>query len=84
MPPRYISASELVIFAFRKRAWFLEHQGQPSTLIQARAMESADSAGRARAVWRAPTTARILAVLLVLGGIGIACAVFLARIPHPS
>ena len=84
MPPRYISASELVVFAFRKRAWILEHQGQPATLIQAPAMETADSAGRARTARRAPATARLFMLLLILGGMGVACAMFLARIPHPS
>jgi len=84
MPPRYINASELVIFAFRKRAWFLEHQGQPTTLIRDPAIETADFAGRAGAVRRAPATARLFVLLLVLGGIGVACAVFLAKIPHPS
>jgi hypothetical protein len=84
MPPRYINASELVIFAFRKRAWFLEHQGQPTTLNQARTMETADSAGGARAVQRAPATARLFVLLLVLGCIGVACAMLLAKIPHPS
>jgi hypothetical protein len=78
MPPRYIRASELGSFAFCRRAWFLERQGQPTTLTQARSIGAADHAERALAVQRAPSTARLSVFLLVLGIVGIACAALLA------
>ena len=34
MPPRYSSASELVTFALRKRAWVLERRDQPTAFPQ--------------------------------------------------
>jgi hypothetical protein len=77
MPPRYIHASELVTFAFRKRAWFLERQGQPTAVIQAPMM---GNAGGGRAFGQVPATARLSVLLLVLGGIGVSCAMLLAWI----
>ena len=80
MPARYIRASELGSFAFCRRAWFLERQGQATTLTQAREIGAADHAERAHAVRQAPATARLSALLLVLGVAGIVCAVLLAWI----
>jgi putative effector of murein hydrolase len=80
MQPRYSRASELVTFAVRKRAWFLESQGQPTALSRAQAMGTADHhAGRPRAVRQTPATARLAVLLVVLSGIGIACAALLMR-----
>ena len=80
MPPRYIRASELGSFTFCRRAWFLERQGQPTALTQARAIGTADHAEQPHASRQAPATARLSALLLVLGVAGIACAMLLAWI----
>lgn len=79
MQPRYIRASELVTFAVRKRAWFLEHQGQPTGLTRAQAMGTAEHAGRVPGVRQAPAATRFAVLLVILGGIGIACAALLTR-----
>jgi hypothetical protein len=78
MPPRYIRASELGSFTFCRRAWFLGRQDQDTALMQARAIGALDHAGHADAVRKAPATARLSALLLVLGVAGIVCAVLLA------
>ena len=80
MPPRYIRASELGSFTFCRRAWFLERQGQPTAPTQAQAIGTADHAQRPHAVQQGPATARLSALLLVLGAAGIACAMLLAWI----
>ena len=80
MPPRYIRESELVTFALRKRAWFLERQGQSTALIQTPMMGTAERAEGAHAFGQVPATARLSVLLLVLGGIGISCAMLLAWI----
>jgi hypothetical protein len=77
MQPRYSRASELVTFAVRKRAWFLERQGQPTALIRTQSLGTADHAGQARAVRQTPATARLAVLLAVLSGIGITCAMLL-------
>jgi hypothetical protein len=79
MQPRYIRASELVTFAVRKRAWFLERQGQPTGLTRAQAMGTGEHAGRASAGRQAPAATRLAVLLVVLSGIGIACAMLLTR-----
>jgi hypothetical protein len=80
MPSRYIRASELGSFTFCRRAWFLERQDQDTTLTQARAIRAANHAERADAVRKTPATARLSALLLVLGIAGIVCAVLMAWI----
>jgi hypothetical protein len=80
MPSRYIRASELGSFTFCRRAWFLERQDQATTLTQARAIEALDHAERANAVPKAPATARLSVLLLVLGIAGIVCAILMAWI----
>ncbi len=73
MSPRYSRASELVTFAIRKRAWFLERQAHPIVLIQTRVRRTADHPVPTRAAQQSPATARLSVFPLVLSGIGIAC-----------
>jgi hypothetical protein len=63
-PPaaRRITASELGTFTFCQRAWFLENQGEPTTLTDARDRGSTDHATLASAVHRGQETARAIRI----------------------
>lgn len=80
MPPRYSSASELITFALRKRAWVLERRDQPTALIRVPMMGTAERAAGAPAFPQGPASARLSVFLLVLSGIGVSCAMLLAWI----
>jgi hypothetical protein len=77
MPPRYIRASEVGTFVFCRRAWFLEHQHQPTDLSE-NPWAEARGPGPGNADRKSLSTARLSLFLLVLGIGGIACVALLA------
>jgi hypothetical protein len=78
-PPeaRRITASELGTFTFCQRAWFLENQGEPTTLSEARDRGATDHATRASAVLQGQKTARAARLLLIGGLLALLCALVL-------
>jgi uncharacterized iron-regulated membrane protein len=77
MKPRRIIASEIGTFTFCQRAWFLQNQGAPSALTQARDRGATDHAMRASAVLQGQKTARGARLLLILGLLALLCALLL-------
>jgi hypothetical protein len=75
-PPtaRRITASELGTFTFCQRAWFLESQGEPTSLTDAQDRGTADHAERVVSIARGHTTAHAARVLFILGLLAILCA----------
>lgn len=78
-PPaaRRITASEVGSFTFCERAWFLENQGEPSTLTEARERGATDHTTRASAVIQAQKTARTARLVLILGFLALLCVLVL-------
>jgi hypothetical protein len=74
MRNRNINASEIRSFAFCERAWFLEREGQHSTLEQERARGVRDHDWHGDAIARAGAANRFSSGLLILGLIGLAAA----------
>jgi hypothetical protein len=70
---RRITASEIGTFSFCQRAWFLENQGEPTALTQARDRGATDHATRANAVLQGQKTARAARILLTLGLLVLLC-----------
>jgi hypothetical protein len=68
LPPgaRRITPSDIGTFAFCQRAWFLENQGEPTALTDARDRGATDHATRASAVLQGQRTARAARLLLIL------------------
>jgi hypothetical protein len=75
---RHITASELGTFTFCQRAWFLQNQGAPSALTDARDRSTTDHAMRASAVLQGQKTARTARLLLILGLLALLCALIFA------
>jgi hypothetical protein len=71
---RRITPSELGTFTFCQRAWFLESQGEPTSLTDAQDRGTADHAARVVTVARGQTRARIARALFILGLLAIVCA----------
>jgi hypothetical protein len=78
-PPaaRRITASELGTFTFCQRAWFLENQGEPTALTEARDRGTADHATRANLVLQGQKTARAARLVLIGGLLALLCALVL-------
>jgi uncharacterized iron-regulated membrane protein len=74
---RRITPSELGTFTFCQRAWFLENEGEPSALTDARDRGATNHATRASAVLQGQKTARGARLLLMLGLLALLCAVIL-------
>jgi hypothetical protein len=77
MTPRRITASELGTFTFCQRAWYLENQGEPSALTDARDRGATDHATHASAVLQGQRTARAARLLLILGLLALLCVLLL-------
>jgi hypothetical protein len=76
LPPgaRRITPSEVGTFTFCQRAWFLESQGEPTSLTDAQDRGTADHAARVVTIARGQTRARIARALFILGLLAILCA----------
>ena len=81
-PAGHTTASELGTFTFCQRAWFLERQGQATSLTEERARGTADHSARVESIARGQRTARVARVLLILGLLALVCALLLAGLPR--
>jgi hypothetical protein len=73
---RYIKASEIKSFAFCERAWLMERKGVRSALKQEQAFGQNDHRRHGLEAGRAEAKRRLSSLLLILGLIGLAVALW--------